>query len=248
MKTKTKQKAIRAYHFTGDKLRDGRPIPPIGEWLVHTGPLVPCESGLHASRHPFDALQYAQGNLLHLVELSGKIVPHGNPEDKVVARKRRIIKTINAEPVMRKFACWCALSVIHLWDAPDIVVQYLKTRDESIRDAVWDAALVAERDAACISPWAAARAAAVAAARAAACISPWAAAEAAARDAASAAARAPAWDAASAAAWAAAWDAARAAAVAAAWDAARAAAVAAAGDAQRKQFKKMVDEAFKKES
>jgi hypothetical protein len=33
------------YHFTSDKLRDGRPIPAIGEWLEHIGPIVPCQSG-----------------------------------------------------------------------------------------------------------------------------------------------------------------------------------------------------------
>ena len=54
--------AIRAYHFVGDELRDGRPVPPVGEWLVHDGPVKMCESGLHASRHPFDALMYAPGD------------------------------------------------------------------------------------------------------------------------------------------------------------------------------------------
>ncbi len=55
---------IRAYHFVGDTLRDGRPVPLDGEWLVHEGPAVMCESGLHASRHPYDALRYAPGNVL----------------------------------------------------------------------------------------------------------------------------------------------------------------------------------------
>ncbi len=50
---------IRAYHFVGDTLRDGRPIPADGEWLVHDGPVTICEAGLHASRHVFDALEYA---------------------------------------------------------------------------------------------------------------------------------------------------------------------------------------------
>lgn len=57
-----------AFHFTGPALRDGRPIPAIGEWLVHDGPVAICNSGLHASRHPRDALEYAPGPLLHKVE------------------------------------------------------------------------------------------------------------------------------------------------------------------------------------
>lgn len=28
-----------AYHFVAEKLRDGRKIPPDGEWLVHEGEL-----------------------------------------------------------------------------------------------------------------------------------------------------------------------------------------------------------------
>ena len=57
-----------AYHFVDEKLRDGRPIPADGEWLVHEGDAVLCESGLHASRDPFGALQYAPGATLCLVE------------------------------------------------------------------------------------------------------------------------------------------------------------------------------------
>lgn len=53
---------MKAYHFNnGHNLRDGRPLPELGEWLEHTGSLEPCESGLHASEHPLDALNYASG-------------------------------------------------------------------------------------------------------------------------------------------------------------------------------------------
>jgi hypothetical protein len=146
---------MKAYHFTdGNKLRDGRPLLAIGEWLDHTGPIVPCESGLHASEHPFDALQYAPGEMLHLVEIDGELVTHGDPPDKVVGRRRRIIASIDATDLLREFARWCALQVIHLWECPDVVRRYLETGDESIRAAAaWAAARDAARDAA----WAAAR-------------------------------------------------------------------------------------------
>jgi hypothetical protein len=171
---------MRAYHFVAETLRDGRPVPPDGEWLEHEGPLAMCESGLHASRHPYDALQYAPGSTLCLVEVDGEMVEQ---DDKLVARRRMIVNRIDASPLLRSFARWCALQVIHLWSAPDVVRRYLETGDESLRDAAGAAA------------WAAAGAAAGDAARAAA------------RDAAGDAAGDAAW----AAAWAAAWDAAGAA-------------------------------------
>ena len=156
-----------AYHFTNNKLRDGRPIPKVGEKLVHRGELIPCKQGLHASKHPFDALTYAPGNMLHLVKLGGLIIEHN--KDKVVASERTIIKTIDAEKLLRKFACDQALSVKHLWDMPKAVETYLTTQDPELRDAArnatrnatWDATRAATRDAA----WAAARYAARDAAR-----------------------------------------------------------------------------------
>ena len=225
------------YHFTGKTLRDGSPIPKIGEWLElpENVKIKACPSdmdiangygGLHASGHPFDALWYAPwyapGSTLHLVELDGELIEHGSPVDKVAARRRKIVATIDAEPLLREFARKCALSVIHLWDAPEVVKQYLTTGDESLRAAARAAARAASwaADAARAAAWAASRAAAGDAARAAG-------------DAARAA-----W-AASRAAWAA--DAARAAAWAAAGNAA-------AAEEQRQLFAEMADAAFAKEA
>ena len=44
---------INAWHFVGDCLRDGRPIPADGEWLIHKGPVEICASGRthHAQLH-----------------------------------------------------------------------------------------------------------------------------------------------------------------------------------------------------
>jgi hypothetical protein len=98
---------------------------------------------------------------------------------------------------IREFSRWCALQVVHLWACPPIVLQYLQTGDDTIRDAAKDATWAAGGDAA--------RAAGGDAARAAA------------RAAAGDAARAAAWDAMGDAAWDAMGD----AALAAAWDAQR---------------------------
>ena len=237
----TEPATVTAYHFVGATLRDGRPIPPDGEWLEHDGKVVMCNSGLHASRHPLDTLQFAPGSTLCLVECEDIVTEH---DDKLVCRRRRIVARIDATDLLWRAAREYAQAVLHLWDAPQVVKDFLASGDESLRAAARAAALAAARDAASAAArdaawdaaWDAARdaalAAASAAARAAAWDAAWAAASAAAMDAALAAASA----AASAAARAAASAAARAAARAAAWDAARA--------AQRTIFQRLVDEAF----
>ena len=143
---------IRAWHFVGETLRDGRPIPPDGEWLTHEGSVVMCESGLHASRHPFDALKYAPGETLCLVECD-EIV--SEDEDKFVCRRRRIVARIDATDMLRYYARKCALSVAHLWDAPPVVREYLETGDESKRAAARAAAWAAAGAAAWAATWAA---------------------------------------------------------------------------------------------
>ena len=147
-----------AWHFlrANGRLRDGRVAPPDGEWLTHTGPLVPCLSGLHASEDILDALWWAPGPIICRVELDGDVQEHGKPVDKLVAARRCILWRLDAETserVLRQFARWCALQVIDLWDAPAVAREYLETGDESKRDAAWTAARNAAQDAA----WAAAR-------------------------------------------------------------------------------------------
>ena len=137
---------ITGYHFTKDTLRNGEPIPPIGEWLKHEGKIIPCKLGLHMSEHPFDALQYAPGNILHKVELRGDLQSHGDPIDKWVGRERKIIATIDAEKLLREAARKFALDVVHLWDAPKIVKEYLETGNEDLRDAAWAAAKKTQRE------------------------------------------------------------------------------------------------------
>jgi hypothetical protein len=150
---------MRAWHFVGDTLRDGSPVPADGVKLIHTGEVIPCQSGLHASEHPFDALQFAPGPVLCLVECGGIIKPHGNPVDKIACSERTIIARMDATPLLRYFARSQALSVVHLWDAPQVVLDYLMG-DDAARAAAWAAAWAATGDAA----WAAAGAAAWAAA------------------------------------------------------------------------------------
>ena len=151
------------YHFTGDTLRDGQTVPTIGEVLVHEGPIEICSTGLHFSRTAWQAFTYATGNMLHRVMCEEIAAEH--MDDKAVCRKRTIVATIDAEKLMRDFGRSCALDVIHLWDAPQVVIDFLKTGNEELRDTTWDATWDATRAAAWAAAWAAARDAARAGAR-----------------------------------------------------------------------------------
>ena len=153
------------YHFSGAALRDGSPLPKIGEWLELPANIkikaCPSETdilngfgGLHASPDAYDALQYAPGSLLHRVELDGEVV-----SDKFAARRRKIVATIYAKDLLWEYARKCALSVIHLWDAPEVVKQYLATGDNSLRAAAGAAARAAGWEAARAAGWDAAGAA-----------------------------------------------------------------------------------------
>src|SRR3990167_10443381 len=161
--------SIIAWHFVGAKLRGGRDIPRDGEWLNHKGPISMCKKGLHASRHPFDALTYAPGAMLCRVECRNDVKEQS---DKLVCRDRRILCRVDVTNLLYEFAREQALSVLPAWpNPPEVVVEYLKTGNMSLRvaarraargafrrieGAAWEAAWAAARDAA----WAAAREAA----------------------------------------------------------------------------------------
>ena len=133
-----------AWHFVGTTLRDGAPIPPDGETIIFDGVPIPCEQGLHASARVIDALRYAPGGTLCRVRMGGVIEKES---DKVCATERTILWRINADNLLCAFARSCALDVIHLWNAPDVVRDYLKTGDNKLRAAASAAASAAARDA-----------------------------------------------------------------------------------------------------
>ena len=180
----------KAWHFVNGALRNGDAIPENGHTLKFNDELVMCKRGLHSSKRLIDTLQYAPGATCCRVEIGGTVL---RDTDKNVSSERTIIWRHDITDTLRRFARLCALDVIHLWDAPGIVVTYLKTGDEKLRAAAGDAARAAgdaaraagdaARAAAGYAAWDAAWAAAWAAARAAARDAAWAAARAAARDA-----------------------------------------------------------------
>ena len=169
-------------------------IITVGEPVTVEGAPVLCRHGLHASKRIIDALEYCPVGDVALcrVTLGGTII---RDTDKSVASERTITAMLDAAQtaaLLRDFARWCALQVIDLWDAPQVVRQYLETGDETLRAlaaeaAAWAAARAAW--AAGAAAWAAGAAASArdAAARAAAAAAAWAAARAAAATARAAA-------------------------------------------------------------
>ena len=152
-------KTVMGWWFTKEKKLphgDGRRIQ-IRRTHKVKGKIVPCGNGLHLSKNILDALNYAPGNIIYRVRGTGTIIPHGNPVDKYVCSERTYIAGgVDCEKILRRFACKCALDVVHLWNAPEIDVQYLKTQDEPIW-AAWEAAWAATWAAARASAWDAAR-------------------------------------------------------------------------------------------
>ena len=127
---------------------DGRKIK-IGATHRVRGEIIPCKHGLHLSKRLIDALRYAPGPVVYRVVGSGIIYPHGEPIDKYACSERTYLYGgVDVSETLRRFARMCALDVVHLWDAPDIVVTYLKTGDEKVRAAAGAAAGAAALDAA----------------------------------------------------------------------------------------------------
>jgi len=211
------------WHFTplDRRLRygDGREVIPGETLTVDVQPIL-CEAGLHQSPTVLDALRWAPGPYLWRTSMECVVA---RDSDKECGWDRTALWGFDATEVLQRFARLCALDVVHLWDAPEVVVRYLRTGDEEISAAATTYAAYAAADAA----------AADAAAYAAAAHN---AARLAAHNAARLAARVAAYAAASAAAYAAAYaavhDAARPAAYDVAHDAAR--------DRQRRRLASMV--------
>jgi hypothetical protein len=151
---------IKAWHFVGPTLRNGDPVPADGEVLRRSGPVEICKSGLHASRRLIDALNYAPGSTICRV---GCRDVEEEEVDKLVCRERTILWRVDGDALLRDFARRCALDVAHLWDAPDVVLRYLRTGDDALRHAALEASRAAAGAAAGDAAGAAARAAARAA-------------------------------------------------------------------------------------
>ncbi|MBT9176515.1 MAG: hypothetical protein DDT20_00834 [Firmicutes bacterium] len=196
-----------AWHFVGKTLYDGTKIPQDGVWLARPGPYVMCKSGLHASRTPFAALQYAPGEVLCRVEV--REIAQEDP-DKLVCASRRILARMDVSELCSYFARMQALSVIHLWDAPEVVLDWLMTGDVQYKSAARSATRSAAESAAWSASWSAAWSAAWSAIESVTGSTAWRAAESAAAAWRAAESATVVWSATGSAAWSASWKAARA--------------------------------------
>jgi hypothetical protein len=69
-----------------------------------------------------------------------------NAPDETLLLWTAIQDGVFPEETLREFARWCALQVVHLWDAPEIVIEYLQTGDEELMVAAAYAAAFTASD------------------------------------------------------------------------------------------------------
>ena len=163
------------WHFlqSDRRLRWGsEEVVKVGKTITVDCQPVLCEQGLHWSSKALDALRYAPGPIACRIIGGGPVV-HG--DDKSAGTERTALAMVDATELLDQFARACALSVVHLWDTPDVVMEFL-LGDQTKRAAAGAAAWAAAGDAAGAAARAAARAAAGAAAWGAAWDEGWAAA------------------------------------------------------------------------
>ena len=148
------EEKILAWHFTeGRTLRDGQPLE-VGKTYTHEGEIKICESGYHASRRLIDALRYAPGAQISRVECWGDVQEQ---DDKLVARNRTVLWTIDATMILHEFACRVAEIALSKVTNPDPrSLAAIKAKRKWMKGKISDKDL----DAAESAVWAAARSAA----------------------------------------------------------------------------------------
>jgi hypothetical protein len=101
---------------------DGRKVEVGSTLTVPETTVALCSGGLHASEDILDALKYAPGAVLCKVILGGKVI---EGRDKVVASERTVVAMLDATEVLIQYTKWNALQVVSLWNASEIVLEYL---------------------------------------------------------------------------------------------------------------------------
>ena len=123
----------------------------IEEGLTHTvePSLDQCDHALHAHRRAIDALRYAHGPLICIVELGGETL-HG--DRRLVATKRTYLKVIDGEVLISKFCRRCDLDTLELWErlfgGPGSIRSHLGTGNWGMREYAWHQSWNAPRAAA----------------------------------------------------------------------------------------------------
>lgn len=139
-------KKILVWHFTdGLRLRDGQPLE-VGKTYTHNGEVKICESGYHASERLIDALKYAPGAQVSRVECWGSVKTE---DDKLVARNRKVLWTLDATMILHEFACRVAEQTLAKIDNPDPrSLAAIEAKRKWMRGEISDKELYAAQDAA----------------------------------------------------------------------------------------------------
>ena len=140
---------MKAWYFSTaeKKLRygDDRHIA-IGTTHEVEGKPLCCAHGLHGCEMILDALNYAPGTIIWIVELDGAM---DSQDGKVAATSRTYLHGgIDVLQIILAWSRRVALDVAHLWDIPEIVRRYLETGDQAIAGAAANAANAAANAAA----------------------------------------------------------------------------------------------------
>ena len=157
------QEPIYAWHFLRnsegkDYLLDGTEAPADNTPLEFSGKPFLCRQGLHASLSPYDAMTFDKGTTLCYVKCEGEII-HSKAGGKLVCTKRTILARMDAKELLAYSSRMFALSVVHLWNAPDVVYDWLMTGEEEYKEVVASATYAAYATAASASASAATSAA-----------------------------------------------------------------------------------------
>ena len=148
-----------AYH--GGRLRWPLPNGQPGDWHTVTGPLIPCENGLHLCR-PGHLVTWL-GPAIFLAEADGEQIDH---TDKLVVRRARLLSRVETwnDQSARLFAVTCARRAlererlagrepdVRSWRALDVATAFahgvVPRQDLAAAwAAAWDAARAAAGDA-----------------------------------------------------------------------------------------------------
>jgi hypothetical protein len=136
--------AIRAWYFSNKQKKlmcgDGRDIA-IGVEHTIKGPPKLGIYGLHGSSLILDALSYAPGPIVWVVDLSGQI--EQSTYEIVATRRKYVAGGIDISDILQRFARSEALLVADKWECPEIVRRWLETGDKRAQFPAWKAADIA---------------------------------------------------------------------------------------------------------
>lgn len=114
---------------------------PVRVGITHTvePPLELCKWGLHLSINPLDAISNAGGSIVWRVKASGEVV---EGVGKLVCSERTYVAGgTDVSGVLQKFIRLCVLDAKCLWDAPDVLIRYLRTGNKSLQEDALKAAV-----------------------------------------------------------------------------------------------------------